>query len=140
MSFINITTPAVEDWEQDLKLRRSTGELRKACIKTGNAVQPPSRIKTAARVEKLRKLMINETITKGIRLDAYIINSQDEHQNEFVAEYDKRREFISGFSGSYGDALVTADKAVLWTDGRLVFYYIVGLNWLFDKNRWFYQV
>ena len=39
-------------------------------------------------------------------------------QSEYIADCDKRREFISGFTGSAGVAIVTADSALLWTDGR----------------------
>ena len=39
-------------------------------------------------------------------------------QSEYVAECDKRREFISSFSGSAGTAVVTLQQALLWTDGR----------------------
>ncbi len=39
-------------------------------------------------------------------------------QSEYIADCDKRREFISGFTGSAGTAVVTADHALLWTDGR----------------------
>ena len=39
-------------------------------------------------------------------------------QSEYVAECDKRREFISSFSGSAGMAVVTLQQALLWTDGR----------------------
>lgn len=39
-------------------------------------------------------------------------------QSEYIAACDKRREFISGFTGSAGVAVVTADRALLWTDGR----------------------
>jgi Xaa-Pro aminopeptidase len=95
-----------------------TGELRKACPKSGNAPQPPSRVFTLQRVTKLRSLMVNETVTRIPPIDAYIIPSQDEHQNEFVEDYDKRLQYISGFSGSYGDAVITNDTAVLWTDSR----------------------
>lgn len=38
-------------------------------------------------------------------------------QSEAVAEYDRRREYISGFSGSYGVAVITEKKSALWTDG-----------------------
>ena len=44
--------------------------------------------------------------------------SQDSHQSEYIAPTDARREFISGFSGSAGTAIVTKDKAALATDGR----------------------
>jgi Xaa-Pro aminopeptidase len=48
-------------------------------------------------------------------IQAYIIPSEDEHQSEYVANYDKRREWISGFTGSAGVAVVTLEKAALWT-------------------------
>ncbi|XP_057960476.1 aminopeptidase P2 [Malania oleifera] len=54
----------------------------------------------------------------GIGIDAYIIPSQDAHQSEFIAECYMRRAYISGFTGSAGTAVVTKDKAALWTDGR----------------------
>ncbi|XP_031260687.1 aminopeptidase P2-like isoform X2 [Pistacia vera] len=67
--------------------------------------------------EKLRAL--RELFTKpGVNIDAYIIPSQDAHQSEFIAECYMRRTFISGFTGSAGTAIVTKDKAALWTDGR----------------------
>ncbi|KAJ0078498.1 hypothetical protein Patl1_22629 [Pistacia atlantica] len=67
--------------------------------------------------EKLRAL--RELFTKpGVNIDAYIIPSQDAHQSEFIAECYMRRTFISGFTGSSGTAIVTKDKAALWTDGR----------------------
>ena len=39
-------------------------------------------------------------------------------QSEYVAARDKRRQWIGGFSGSSGFAVVTLDKAAMWTDGR----------------------
>lgn len=67
--------------------------------------------------EKLRAL--RELFSKpGIGVDAYIIPSQDAHQSEFIAECYMRRPYISGFTGSAGTAVVTRDKAALWTDGR----------------------
>lgn len=64
------------------------------------------------RIIKLRKLMKE----KGI--DMYVIPSSDYHQSEYVGEYFKSREFISGFTGSAGMVVVTEDEAGLWTDGR----------------------
>ncbi|KAM1802148.1 hypothetical protein ACFX11_033653 [Malus domestica] len=67
--------------------------------------------------EKLRAL--RQLFSKpGVGIDAYIIPSQDAHQSEFIAECYMRRTFISGFTGSAGTAVVTKDKAALWTDGR----------------------
>ncbi|XP_070024553.1 aminopeptidase P2 [Nicotiana tabacum] len=66
---------------------------------------------------KLRAL--RELFTKpGVNVDAYIIPSQDAHQSEFIAECYMRRAYISRFTGSAGTAVVTKDKAALWTDGR----------------------
>lgn len=65
-----------------------------------------------SRLKELRKLM------KEKKMDAYIINTADPHGSEYLAEHFKTREWISGFTGSAGLALVTHDKALLWTDGR----------------------
>jgi len=51
-------------------------------------------------------------------LHAYIIPSEDAHQSEYTAACDDRRSFLSGFDGSAGTAVVTGDKAAMWTDGR----------------------
>ena len=64
------------------------------------------------RITKLRELMRE----KGI--DIYLIPSSDYHQSEYVGEYFKSREFISGFTGSAGTVVVTQEEAGLWTDGR----------------------
>eukprot|EP00494_Astrolonche_serrata_P028473 UN28740 len=42
----------------------------------------------------------------------------DAHSSEYIAEHDKRVEFLSGFSGSAAEILVTEKDALLWTDGR----------------------
>lgn len=51
-------------------------------------------------------------------IDAYIITGTDPHLSEYIPDKWKTREWISGFTGSYGRVLVTADKAFLWTDTR----------------------
>lgn len=51
-------------------------------------------------------------------LSAYIIPSTDPHCGEYVPEYWEVRKWISGFTGSAGTAVVTLDKAALWTDSR----------------------
>ncbi|KAE8680642.1 putative Minor allergen Alt a [Hibiscus syriacus] len=51
-------------------------------------------------------------------LDALIVPSENYHQSEYVSDRDKRREFVSGFTGSAGLALITKTEARLWTDGR----------------------
>ncbi|MBU5426095.1 aminopeptidase P family protein [Tissierella pigra] len=64
------------------------------------------------RVKKLRELMKD----KGI--SAYIVNTGDPHQSEYVADYYKGRVWISGFTGSAGIVVITQKEAILWTDGR----------------------
>ena len=66
----------------------------------------------AVRIDKLRDLM------KKHGLDAYIIPTADFHQSEYVSEHFKVREYMTGFSGSYGTAVITMDEGGLWTDGR----------------------
>ena len=69
----------------------------------------------AERIAKLRALMAE----KGI--DAYVVPTADFHQSEYVGEHFKARKFITGFSGSYGTAVITKDDGGLWTDGRYFF-------------------
>ena len=64
------------------------------------------------RLEKLRAKMQE----KGI--DIYIIPTADFHQSEYVGEHFKAREYITGFTGSAGTAVIMQDMAGLWTDGR----------------------
>ena len=64
------------------------------------------------RLEDLREVMRRE------RLAAFIFPSTDPHQGEYVPDHWKGREFISGFDGSAGTAVVTLDSAALWTDSR----------------------
>ncbi|TFK44086.1 aminopeptidase-P [Crucibulum laeve] len=72
----------------------------------------PERIDTIERLSELRKLMEKDN------LDYYVIPSEDAHQSEYVAASDKRREFISNFTGTAGQAIVTRNSAYLITDSR----------------------
>jgi len=63
-------------------------------------------------VARLRERMIE------MGLAAYIVPSFDAHQSEYVSDYFKVRQWLTGFTGSAGTAVVTLDKALLWTDGR----------------------
>jgi hypothetical protein len=80
------------------------------------------RVDTTKRLEALRSKL------RSLRLDAFLVPSGDSHQSEYVALADKRRQWIGGFSGSSGFAVVTLDKAAMWTDGRYTACYthIVG--------------
>lgn len=72
-------------------------------------------MKVTERIANLRSLMTE----KGI--DAYVVPTADFHQSEYVGEHFKARKFITGFSGSYGTAVILKDDAGLWTDGRYFF-------------------
>ncbi len=67
------------------------------------------------KLSALRRLM------KRHGIHAYLIPSSDPHQSEYVPECWKRRAFVTGFTGSAGDALVSLKTAGLWTDSR---YYL----------------
>ncbi|KAJ4457933.1 putative Xaa-Pro aminopeptidase 1 [Paratrimastix pyriformis] len=75
---------------------------------------------------QLRQLMALQN------LQAYIVPSSDEHSSEYVAEGDKKREFLSGFRGSAGTALVTQTNALIYTDSR---YWLQAEKEL-DKRNW----
>ena len=64
------------------------------------------------RLEDLREIMRRENLA------AFIFPSTDPHQGEYVPDHWKGREFISGFNGSAGTAVVTMNSAALWTDSR----------------------
>lgn len=68
-------------------------------------------------LQDLRSLMKDVRFVEK-PLQGYIIASTDAHQTDYVADCDKRIEFLSGFTGSPATATVTIDHAVLWTDGR----------------------
>jgi Xaa-Pro aminopeptidase len=58
------------------------------------------------------------TLMKKLRVQAYIVPSTDAHLNEYVPLFWRRRAWITGFTGSAGEAVFTLRKAGLWTDGR----------------------
>ena len=64
------------------------------------------------RVSALRNEMQN------LKIDAWYISGTDPHSGEYLPDRWQTREFISGFTGSYGLVVVTKDKAALWTDTR----------------------
>ena len=77
------------------------------------------------RLSDLRELMQRE------HLSAFIFPSTDPHQGEYVPDHWKGREFISGFNGSAGTAVVTMTSAALWTDSR---YFIAAEEQLKDTE------
>lgn len=64
------------------------------------------------RVKALRQKMAEA------KIDVYVVPTADFHHSEYVGEHFKAREFITGFTGSAGIAVITQEEAGLWTDGR----------------------
>ena len=64
------------------------------------------------RIGRLRQCMREQS------LSAFIIPSTDPHSGEYVPDHWKTREWVSGFTGSAGTAVITLDDAALWTDSR----------------------
>ena len=64
------------------------------------------------RIKEARKVM------GKYKVDAYIVTSSDYHQSEYIDDYFKGREYLSGFTGSAGVLVIFNDEACLWTDGR----------------------
>lgn len=77
------------------------------------------------RLARLRELMKRE------HLSAFIFPSTDAHQSEYVADHWRGREWISGFNGSAGTAVVTMKSAALWTDSR---YFLAAEEQLEDTE------
>lgn len=77
------------------------------------------------RLARLRELMKRE------HLSAFIFPSTDAHQIEYVADHWRGREWISGFNGSAGTAVVTMKSAALWTDSR---YFLAAEEQLEDTE------
>ena len=82
-------------------------------------------MKTSEKIAKLRELMNEKEI------GAFIIPSSDPHISEYPAAHWKSRAWISGFTGSAGTVVITADKAGLWTDSR---YFLQAESQLKDSG------
>ena len=78
------------------------------CLKRGAVYMD----KIQKRIEDLRKEM------KKRNISVYLIPTADFHGSEYVSEYFKVREYITGFTGSAGTVVITETEAALWTDGR----------------------
>lgn len=77
------------------------------------------------RLARVRELMRREG------LDAWVVPTADPHQSEYVPTCWRRREWISGFTGSAGTAIVLAERAVLFTDSR---YWLQAAQELDDES------
>ncbi|SCV70037.1 BQ2448_1431 [Microbotryum intermedium] len=84
------------------------------------------KVQGVQRLKRLRELM------KEKKIDAYVVLSSDAHGSEYPGECDKQRQFISGFTGSAGTAIITSTEAHLFTDSR---YYVQAKRQL-DLDLW----
>ncbi|XP_071819756.1 xaa-Pro aminopeptidase 1-like isoform X2 [Apostichopus japonicus] len=116
-SVLQLVTSSPTDLEHDAnivsarhRVRRQDDSVRDCSIEP--PFYPDTTVRTDEQLAKLREKMVDSNI------QAYIIPSEDSHQSEYIAKADKRREFVSGFKGSVGLAIVTANHAALWVDGR----------------------
>ena len=67
---------------------------------------------TAEKLTALRRAMARRGLA------AYLVPTDDFHASEYVGDYFKAREYLSGFTGSAGTLLILPSRALLWTDGR----------------------
>lgn len=83
--------------------------------------------------ERLQRL---RDILHEFGIDAYVIPTADAHASECPPDTDKRRMYMTGFTGSAGTAVVTRESALLWTDSRceksavcnVIFQYVSGIH------------
>ena len=82
---------------------------------------------------------LRDTVLPYYKLDAYIIPATDAHNSEYVAECDKRRQYISNFTGSAGTAIIVNVPNVLnrlFTDSR----YTIQAGMQLDASEWTYTI
>ena len=68
--------------------------------------------KAKQRIEMLKNVL------ERLKIDYYIVPTADFHNSEYVSDYFKVREFLSGFTGSNGTLVISREETGLWTDGR----------------------
>lgn len=93
-------------------------------------------MKSAGSLLKQLRLLMHDVQYVQEPISAYIVPSCDAHNNEYLALSDRRRAFITGFTGTAGTAIITLEHACLWTDGR---YYLqasqqIDSNWTLMKE------
>lgn len=120
----------------DNELELSITDRRPSCRDASSATATSTRVDSTSRLLQLRTAMSTVKIVLGDPLKAYIITSDDEHQSEMLSAHDRRLEFITGFTGSAGIAVVTDKSAAFWTDGR---YFLqaeqqLDCNWMIMKS------
>lgn len=65
-----------------------------------------------------QRLRMMRTAMREMGVDYYLVPTGDFHNSEYVSDYFKAREFLSGFTGSNGTLVLSREEAGLWTDGR----------------------
>ena len=94
-----------------------------------NVSLPKKEMMTDMKVNE--KLTLLRSVMLEKHLDAFIFPSTDPHNGEYVPDHWKGREWVSGFDGSAGTAVVTLGQAALWTDSR---YFIAAAQQLADTE------
>ncbi|CEM10978.1 unnamed protein product [Vitrella brassicaformis CCMP3155] len=102
---------------------------RRYSSKAGSAPDLATLIRQKSAAEKLSRL---RELMKERGVNVYVVGTRDAHNSEYTADRDARRAYVSGFDGSAGTALVTMDKALLWTDGR----YFLQAEQQLDGDHW----
>lgn len=86
---------------------------------TGPQLDEQKRDKQEVRGQKARERIVSlRKRMKENKMAAYIVPTEDFHGSEYVGDYFKAREYLSGFTGSAGTLVVLENEALLWTDGR----------------------
>ncbi|KAK4301818.1 hypothetical protein Pmani_026085 [Petrolisthes manimaculis] len=123
----HVNSAGVSRWRRSAVEKNVTLEERSHC--DVNATQPDIRVNTSTQVEGLRQEMLSRNLA------AYIIPISGE-QYGYTLEAERRLQYMTGFTGSAGMAVVTDTQQALWTDGR---YFLQGdseldCDWLLMKK------
>lgn len=119
ISFVLVTMLASRafSFRKAAKFTSLRSSLLQVVTTSSSSSTPASKVKitqkgASEKLSKLRKYLQREGI------DAFIVPTDDPHMSEYTASHYTRREYISGFTGSAGTAIITSDQACLFTDGR----------------------
>lgn len=121
------TYPA-DAWMRLLVAGPDLDEATKAELRALRAAMAPKSSATApaARLDALREVL------KAAEVDGFILPRADEHQGEYLPDSANRLSWLTGFTGSAGVAVVLADQAALFADGR----YTIQAEQQVDGSRW----
>ena len=93
-------------------------DARTSATTTVQALEPMAKLTLLSADNEASIASLRQEMALAGNLDAYIVPSEDPHMSEYPPDCCARRVYISGFTGSAGTAVITKDKALLWTDGR----------------------